>query len=328
MLCGGAVQAAETFGSPFDSALIQHRGLHPANALFGLPPVASRPLLRREWQISLEHGNSFMRGVEASESLELDGESSELALRYRQRLGQCWQASAAGALVAHSGGVFDRAIDDWHQWFQLPDADRGEFPYHELEYAYEGAGGVGSSVPGATQGLGDVQLSMQRILPCLSASDTGRSSRRDASILRLGLKLPVGDRDQWLGSGQFDAWVDLQSPLWTIMSRLDLGASAGMMLVGEVEGLAETEPLVGFGSFGLQYRIKPRFSLLAQIDWHTAFFDSELRELGVLAASFSAGFRYLTHTGQVVELTILEDAVVDTAPDIVARLGVTWRPAH
>jgi len=316
----------ELFASPFDSALIQQRSLHPINALLGLPAAASRPVGSSQWQVSLEHNNSFMGGDEAGESLKLDGESSALALRYDRRLNQCWQASTAAAFLSHSGGVFDRAIDDWHQWFQLPNAGRENFDYHLLEYRYANSDGRSSTLPGAARGFGDVQLAVQRILPCLSRGATGLSSPRDASLLRLGLKLPIGSREDWLGSERLDAWLDIQSPLYTVAKKVDLAASIGVLLIGQVEDLAETEPLAGFGVMGVQYRLKPQFSLLAQIDWHTAFFVSELRELGEFAASISAGFRYRTRAGQVIELSIHEDAVVDTSPDIVARLGVTWRP--
>jgi len=321
-----AAYSTEPFAAPFDTALIQQRSLHPINALVGLPAAASRPVDSSQWQISLEHNNSFMGGNEGGESLKLDGESSTLALRYDQRLNQCWQASASAALLSHSGGVFDRAIDDWHRWFQLPNAGREDFDFHLLEYRYANSDGRRSTLPGASLGFGDVQFAVQRILPCLSRKSTGLSPDRDASLLRLGLKLPLGSREDWFGSERLDAWLDIQSPLFAITAKVDLAASIGVLLIGPPEGLAEPEPLAGFGVMGIQYRLKPNFSLLAQIDWHSAFFVSELRELGEFAASFSAGFRYRTRAGQVIELSIHEDAVVDTSPDIVARLGVTWRP--
>ena len=77
-----AADAISGYPQQTESPLIQQRILHPVNTLFGLPAVASRPVASSEWQLSLEHGNVFMGGSEGDEYLMLDGESSELALRY------------------------------------------------------------------------------------------------------------------------------------------------------------------------------------------------------------------------------------------------------
>jgi hypothetical protein len=66
--------------------------------------------------------------------------------------------------------------------------------------------------------------------------------------------------------------------------------------------------------------------LITQLDWHTPFFDSGLRELGDDAVSFSVGGRYLLPSHQSVELSISEDAAVDTTPDIAIRLAWVYRP--
>ena len=115
-----------------ESALTQLRGQHAISALFGLPAVAARPVQTREWQFSLEHSNQYMGGANTEEALLLDGETSELTIRHRQRLGPCVQLEAVVPFIQHSGGSFDEAIDKWHAVFGLPDANRNEAPYDEL----------------------------------------------------------------------------------------------------------------------------------------------------------------------------------------------------
>ena len=93
---------------------------------------------------------------------------------------------------------------------------------------------------------------------------------------------------------------------------------------GDSELFDEQRRLVGYGSFGLSLRVFSRWEALLQADWHTPFHDSELRELGAFAASLAGGVRYRVARGQRIELSIAEDAVIDTYPDIVARLAWTW----
>lgn len=63
-----------------------------------------------------------------------------------------------------------------------------------------------------------------------------------------------------------------------------------------------------------------------QLDWHTPFYRSALAELGDPTVVFSAGFRYLLRSNQTLELTISEDLLVESAPDIVGRLAWVYRP--
>ena len=319
-----------------DGALMQQRGRHPLNALFGLPSVAARPVIEGEWQVSLEHANSFMGGVRGDEILLLDGESTELEIRHRRRFGRCWQGEAVLPFVAHSSGWADRAIDDWHQAFGLPDAERGSFPLFDLRYVWLDAEGRRRELERSGGGLGDVRIAVQRTLGCgARAGDangpggrgggSGGASNRDGAVARIGLKLPTGSADDLLGSGAPDLYADLQSPVWRAGTRWRFGATAGAIATGESELFASQRPLVAYGSLGSEFRLHPRWRALVQLDWHTPFHDSALRELGEPAASLVVGVRHLARSGRF-EFSIGEDALIDTAPDIVARLAWTWRP--
>jgi len=81
------------------------------------------------------------------------------------------------------------------------------------------------------------------------------------------------------------------------------------------------EPYVGFGATAINVRLSPRTLLLAQLDWHTSMYKSELRELGLPSVQLSIGLRYHTRRSGAWEFSFAEDAVVDTVPDIVVRLA-------
>ncbi|WP_157736251.1 DUF3187 family protein [Granulosicoccus antarcticus] len=307
-----------------DSPLLQIHSQHAFNAIFGLPGAAARPVQSREWQLSLEHSNQFIGSMAGNEQLRLDGETSELTFRHRQRLMSCWQGELLVPFIQHSGGLFDRAIDDWHQFFGLPDANRSNVPFDELTYSYVGESGQQVQVDVPESGLGDIQLSVQRSLGCQATADSTASE----AIVRVGIKLPTGSLSELRGSGKPDAYVDIQSPIWSLGERWRGGMSAGLLAVGQSSRLAPQRSVVGFGALGIQYILQHRYRLLLQVDWHTPFYDSALAELSDATVVMSGGVRYLMRGNQSFEFSIAEDIAVDTAPDIVARLAWVFRPSR
>lgn len=303
-------------------ALFQHRVQHSYNAVFGLPGVAARPVQTREWQLSLEHSNQFVGGTSGGEVLLLDGESSELSFRHRQRFGPCLQLEAFVPFVSHNGGVFDRAIDNWHEFFGLPDAGRGAAPFSELTYSYQDSDGERIVVDSPQSGIGDIQLSVQRSLGCSATADSTFSE----SIARAGVKLPTGNANELRGSGELDLYIDVQSPVLSNGGRWRVGGAVGALYTGATDRFARQRQLVAYGSLGTQFVYSHRWRVLGQLDWHTPFYNSALRELGGSAVSVTVGLRYLAPDDQTIELSISEDAAIDTAPDIVARLSWIYRP--
>lgn len=306
-----------------DSALIQLRSQNAYNSVFGLPAVASRPVQTREWQVALEHANQFAGGTEGEEVLILDGESTELVIRHRQRFGACVQLEAVLPFVQHSGGVLDEAIDRWHNIFGLPDAGRDETPSDELNFAYENGDGAFPGVDSAESGLGDIQLSIQRSIGCQATSDATASE----PIVRAGLKLPTGSVSGLRGSGELDLFVDLQSPVFSHGRRWRTGAAVGALYLGSSSDFSSQKNLAAYGTFGTQYILSNRWRLLAQLDWHTPFFNSRLTELGDPAVNLSGAVRFLGPADQTIEFSISEDIAIDTTPDVVFRLAWTYRPA-
>lgn len=306
-----------------DSALMQLHSEHSLNAIFGLPAVAARPVQSREWQISLEHDNQFIGGSADGESLLLDGETTEVTLRHRQRLGSCWQGELVLPFFQHSGGEFDRAIDDWHQFFGMPDAGRDQQPFDRLLYRYTDDSGRQLLVDSPQSGIGDISVSVQRMLSCKATADTTGAE----PIVRVGMKLPTGSVSELRGSGRVDTYVDIQSPVWSNGGRWRAGASVGVLYTGQNARLPSQRDLVLFGAAGAQFRLSQRYRLMAQLDWHTPFYKSAVAELNDPTILFSAGLRYLLQARHTLELSISEDVAVETAPDIVARLAWVYRPS-
>ena len=305
-----------------DAAFFQQRSQHAYNAVFGLPMVAPRIVQSLEWQISLEHNNQFAGGSAGDERLVLDGETTRLSISHRQRLGSCWQGEVTLPFISHNGGVFDRAIDDWHQFFSLPDANRGNSDFNQLTYFYEDADGIKHDITRSQSGIGDVQLAVQYAVNCGATAD----SRNADTLLRAGIKLPTGSPGDLTGSGEVDVFADWQSPVWRLRDRWYGGLSLGVLLTSSTDRFADQRNVAAYGSLGLQFAAWQKLRLIAQLDGHSAFYKSRLKELGDPALNLAVGARYLLNSAYTLELSISEDVAIDTTPDIVGRLAVTYRP--
>jgi len=323
-MCLGILCFDTSIASPGnDSAFFQQHSQHVYNSVFGLPAVAPRLVQTLEWQVSLEHSNQFAGGrVSNGEVLRLDGETSRLDIRYRHRISSCWQLGISVPFVSHTQGRFDRAIDDWHTFFGFPDANRDGTDFNSLDYHYVDSNGIEHGVSQPQSGIGDAQVSLQRSLGCIASAN---ATKADAT-LRVGIKLPTGNPTELRGSGAFDVFADWQSPVWSNHKRWFGGLSLGILFNGQTDEFVRQEAVAIYGSVGVQFVAHQNLRLIAQLDGHSAFYRSRLRELGDPAFNLALGLRYLAGKEYTYELSISEDAAIDTTPDIVARLAMTYRP--
>ena len=305
-----------------DSAFFQQRSQHAFNAIFGLPIVAPRLSQTLEWHVSLEHSNQFAGGIEGDERLLMDGESTRLMFSYRQRLGSCWQLEATVPLVSHSEGRFDEFIDRWHKLFGLPDAERDTQGFNSLRYEYYDAQGIRRRIARPQSGLGDIHVGLQYALGCFATADSTGAD----PMVRVGMKLPTGDSKDLLGSGAADFYADWQSPVLKLRNKVHGGFAAGLLVNGQSEYFTNQQTIALYGSIGVQYALTHKLRIIAQMDGHSPFYKSGLRELGDPAVNMSVGGRYLYGSAYSYELSISEDVAIDTTPDIIARLSMTYRP--
>ena len=85
---------------------------------------------------------------------------------------------------------------------------------------------------------------------------------------------------------------------------------------------SETKNLAAFGSSTLAWKLSPRFSLKVQFDFHSAFYDSKLKELGDFSGQLVLGGSLILGRKLQLDVSVSEDVIVDTAPDVVFGFGV------
>lgn len=306
---------------PFDTA---DQG--PLAQLYGLPGIgAAIPLAAGSYRIGLtfDAANHFARANSARESLSLDGETHRTTLRLYRGVGAGWEIGAEIPYVRHTGGFLDNFIEDWHDTFGLPQNGRDRTPAKQLRYRYTRDGASRLDFSSASAGVGDVRLGAARAL--------WSSWAMTDAALRLSTSLPTGDEDRLLSSGAPNAalWLSAGCSAAACPDAIRWFGGGGLLWLGKGDVLADQQRrLVGFGSVGVHWRITPTVTSTAQIDSHTPFYrDTALTPLGDTSVQLVLGGTWRLWERTALELAIVEDIAVDTAPDIVVRFGVRiWQP--
>jgi hypothetical protein len=296
------------------------KNLSPVAGLLGFPSQRGAATGRPGTLAVALHGALASHYVEDSgggEAVRLDGETARLALELRYALAADWEVQLELPWLKHSGGDLDSLIDDWHDLWGMSDGGRSRAPRDRISYRYRGAGGEFALVDGVS-GAGDVTLALN------NAFWRGESAR---ASLALGYKFGTGDADELLGSGADDLYVALR---WSADARpglpLDWHAQLGWLRAGrwQLPGVAPERDL-WFAGLTVAWPVGERWSLLAQLDSHAAPAQSDLAALGDDAVLLSAGARWQFAPRWSLDLGLVEDIRVETAPDITFQGSLRYR---
>lgn len=264
-------------------------------------------------RLQLDWTNEVLLEQAGAESVVLDGEALRLALTQRWTWND-WRFSAELPLLLTSGGVLDSMVEEWHEWFGLPNGGRDQLPRDDYRYAYTRGGTTVFDVTDTGAGIGDLRL---------TAGHCGEELR----CLRVMLQLPTGDADQLEGGGLGIAgWYEQGFRLgaterWS--GAVAAGASA-TRADGPLKDQAET--LVPFGWASLAYALTERLDAGAQLYAHGPLYDdSALDALTRTGLQLSFGFRYAVGENTYWTLGMQEDLLTRSSPDFSIHLGVDWR---
>ena len=255
-------------------------------------------------------------GPDQPESIFIDGESHRLNLEFNYAFSDVMTWSFSLPYITHERGGLDNAIDSWHQFWGLPDGGRPQFPEDQLRFNHQSGSVNPTELNDSVDGLGDLRLTM--------AYQIARQHSRYWS-LRASLKLPTGDSDKFTGSGSRDLTLALAFSEYNLLAsgRWQLHASAGLTRLGNSNLLnSQRRDWVGFASSTVSWRLRPNVVLKLQIDAHSAYYRSKLKELGEPSAQLVVGATIALADNWSVDVALSEDIIVDTAPDAVFIVGL------
>ncbi|MBL6689289.1 MAG: DUF3187 family protein [Pseudomonadales bacterium] len=313
---GPATTYADLF-EPFSTS-----NLNPFVQMYGVPATRSAHQAADgdfNWHLQTEVANNFTDGLGNTESISLDGETSRTTLSLRYGLTERWELALDAPYIRHDGGFMDSFIEDWHGWFGLPNGGRENVQDDQLAYLYVLDGVTRVDLRDSVSGIGDVRLSVGYLL--------GEEEDKSWSV-RAGVKLPTGEADDLTGSDSTDVYMSLHLSDGSLFSHEDwyFHGSLGLMVPGDGDIIEEKqEDYVVFGSTTVAWHTFKRVALKAQLDFHSALYDSELKELDEFAVQLVLGGSVTLGKNLLLDISVSEDIVTDASPDVVFQLGLRSR---
>ncbi len=299
---------AQTVADPFVFSAFNQATL----ARFAPLPAAGTGVAGAGGRIQLDWTTETVIARSGGEDLLLDGEILRLALQYRWQLDRLTLWAEAPLLIT-GGGVLDRSIENWHDWFGLPNGGRDQIERDQYRYRYVRDGVTVFDIDGSDTAVGDLRA---------GASVCGVLGGCAAAMLQL----PTGDADRFLGGALGGAaWYERAYALDA--ARRWSGVVAGGVAVANADGPMQDQArsVVPFGWISLGWSVTPAWSLGAQFYGHGPLYDdSKLDPLSKGGGQLSFGVLYRSVRGGRVQLAMQEDVVIESSPDFVIELAYDW----
>lgn len=293
------------------------RDQNPLLAGFGLPgpmPTRLSDSQTRGWdgRLDLSWGSTALIQQSGSETLVVDAETREARLTLQAPLSGRFSFQLQLPYRYTGAGSLDGFIDGWHDAFGLPEGARSELPSDDINITYVRDRYRQLSMTSSVSGLADVQASLGYDVV---------ASNESALAAWLNVKLPTGNADKLTGSGATDVSFTLAGER-RLNDRWSTFGQASITWLGDGDLLSyKQRSVVWSGLAGLSGQVWRGLSLKAQIDAHTAAFDSDLDFLGE-AIVLTVGGDYRFASGWRMDLGVSEDIAVERSPDVVFLFGV------
>ena len=297
------------------AAPLHIRNLNPLIAIFGLPAwdVAE---MGTTVSSSVEAANHFRFSQRDGDRLTLDGETLRTTIGITRAFRNGWAIGGELPYYRIGGGVLDDVIDGWHAAFGLPDGGRDARPEGDLLFEIGDRNGDFVRFTTPRVGIGDVQLKIAR-----------RFGPDGGFIVQGTYKAATGDAASLLGSGADDFGLTLLRSRDLPNGRHPAGYywGVGVLLLGEPDLVRFAAKETAYTAVvGGSWQLWPKFGVKAQLDFHSALFETALEELGEPAIEATLGAWRSTGSRGIVEFALVEDLQVSTAPDVVLQVAARW----
>lgn len=292
------------------------RDQNPLLAIYGLPlPVSARllPDGKSALQVSTNFSNTINVEQKPGEVLFVDAETHSINFIFDTAINKDWMFRLQLPLIKHSAGFMDEWINDYHKLLNLPEGERPFYPTEQINIYYQRNGITQVNLQQQENGLGDI--SIQLAYQAMTDPDFNLS-------YWTSLKLATGDTKKLTGSESTDLafWLacdkQLQNSLWSYLNL-------GILLMTDSplsEDSHNNQAL--FLTTGIQFQMTDMIQLKAQLDNHTAFYDSNTEFLGpVMQLTFGGSIIFDKRTA--LDIAIAEDIQTSASPDV--NFNFTWR---
>lgn len=289
------------------------RNLNPLLTVFELPPSLPADLrLPTQFDTELALSNTSQNQRAQNEHAQVDAEVRRWQLTYARTVESGLRLQIELPYQQVSGGSLDSFIENFHDVFSLPNGNRAIWPRNRLLLTYTDGTHPSYYFANDRGGLADITL---------RAGWQLKNSGTHLAALWMSLKLPTGDADKFTGSGAMDVSMALATQQ-QCTGNLRCYQQVSLSRLGTADHLGFMQKhWVWAGLLGVDWRLTPAWTVLAELHGRSAAYDSNIRLLGK-NAQLSFGPRYESGAWQTT-FSLTEDIAVDTAPDIHFQLNIT-----
>ena len=307
-----------------DYGPMQAANRFPLHLMFLTPkpvPADLPPSGALDATMSFDYSNTYLNKSSRDWDVLIDMEMSVLGLDLAYGIGSRWAVRLDMPLVSMGNGFLDGFLENFHDALDVGNYDREERPKNQFAFSIAKSDQVWFEGRPGRMDLADTTLSAQYKLI--------RPKRRRPllSTLMISLKLPTGDKDVGLGSGNFDLGLFLPSK-WRFES-CSLYLMPGFVVVGDPK---TSEPSVAaqdvYALFaGVAYDHNEFWTWLMQVNAYSTpleFADIEALDDGAVDLAIGLHYRLTRHW--LFEFSFSED-LTRTAPDFTVRFALRWMKA-
>ena len=291
---------------------LQTHDMNPLTLVYGLPLVSPARLTQQSTlTASLNVSNTINTEDKNNEVLFIDGETSELNLMYFFPVNEKSSFRIRLPFISHEAGSLDSFIDDFHQTFGFPEGDRPDFANNHFLFLYQLNNTDVIRIDQANNGIGDISIDL---------AYQAYANDKQAGSVWSSIKLPTGDSKILTGSEEIDVavWYATEYQFHPEWSRY---YNIGLLIAGKSDilpGLQKTD--IYFGTAGIEWQTTAVVTLNIQLDFHTAFYETNTTFLGDSIQISSGGHIKLSANSRL-DIVVVEDIYIGASPDVTFQLG-------
>jgi len=290
------------------------RDQNPMLQAFYLPSIDMQQANGWTSSNSLYITNTFQKEKEGNETLRIDVENYryDFSLAYQAN---DWRIGVNLPFIANDSGSLDGLIEDWHDFFGLPQGGRTSNPDDQINLSYIRNDITVFQQNKADSDFGDIALSFNYRLA---------HHIKGSTEIGIGLELPTGSVESNSGNEEIDVafWLGKAGYL---TENTTLYGLVGLSLPGKGGQLEDRiKDQIWLVQAGTEYQFTYGINGIMQFDFHTATLkNTELTAFGSslqiqLALQFKNWF-----DNYHIDLFFSEDIMVKSAPDITFGLRVS-----